>query len=110
MPSRSTRTARSIARTCPRASRPRTTGRSWGGDAQDKLAAVVASTLAEVRGGEEIGLDDGLLENAVTSLHLIDLGARLEDVVGVALAPGEIVEAGTARGVADLIRTKRGRV
>lgn len=54
-------------------------------------------------------MDDGLLESGVTSLHLIDLGARLKDVVGVALAPDEIVEAGTVRGVADLIRTKRGR-
>jgi acyl-CoA synthetase (AMP-forming)/AMP-acid ligase II/acyl carrier protein len=88
----------------------RATGRrSRGEETQDRLAAVVASTLRDVRDGEEIGPDDGLLESGVTSLHLIDLGARLEDVVGVALAPDEIVEAGTVRGVADLIRTKRGR-
>ncbi|NGO44268.1 non-ribosomal peptide synthetase [Streptomyces ureilyticus] len=87
----------------------RATGRSRGEETQDRLAAVVASTLRDVRDREEIGLDVGLLESGVTSLHLIDLGARLKDVVGVALAPDEIVEAGTVRGVADLIRTKRGR-
>lgn len=87
----------------------RAPARPRGGAKPDALAAVVASELADVRGGEEIGLDDGLLESGVTSLHLMALGARLEDVVGIALAPGEIVEAGTARAVAGLIRTKRGR-
>ncbi|MGY2062021.1 phosphopantetheine-binding protein, partial [Nocardia gipuzkoensis] len=48
-------------------------------------------------------------ESGVTSLHLIDLGARLEDVVGVTMAPDEIVGVGTVRGVADLIRDKRTR-
>jgi 3-hydroxy-4-methylanthranilate adenylyltransferase len=76
-------------------------------DAKDRLAGTVRSTLVDVTGNEGIGLDDGLIETGVTSLHLIDLGARLEDVVGVALAPDEIVGAGTVRGVADLIRTKR---
>ncbi|MFF3544729.1 amino acid adenylation domain-containing protein [Streptomyces platensis] len=87
----------------------RATGRSWDGTKQDALATVVAATLTDARGGEEIGADDGLLESGLTSLHLIALGARLEDVVGVALSPGEIAEAGTVRGVADLIRTKRGQ-
>jgi 3-hydroxy-4-methylanthranilate adenylyltransferase len=80
---------------------------SAGSETPDRLAAVVRSTLAEVRGGQEIDLDDGLIESGITSLHLIDLGARLEGVVGVVLAPDEIVGAGTVRGVADLIRTKR---
>ncbi|MFI5778977.1 amino acid adenylation domain-containing protein [Nocardia sp. NPDC051570] len=75
----------------------------------DRLAVLVGSTLAEVMGSEPIGLDAGLIESGVTSLHLIDLGARLEDVVGVALAPDEIVGAGTVRGVADLIRSTRTR-
>ncbi|NSC25608.1 non-ribosomal peptide synthetase [Streptomyces albus subsp. chlorinus] len=87
----------------------RGSGRSRGDTRRDRLTDVVTSTLADVRDGEEIGPDDGLLESGVTSLHLIDLGARLEDVVGVALAPDEIAAAGTARGVAGLIRTKRGR-
>ncbi|MFC4494595.1 amino acid adenylation domain-containing protein [Streptomyces ovatisporus] len=86
-----------------------TTRHSRGGTKQDTLATVVASTLADVRGGEEIGLDEGLLESGLTSLDLMALGARLEDVAGIPLAPGELVEAGTVRGVADLIRTKRGR-
>ncbi|WP_033289336.1 non-ribosomal peptide synthetase [Amycolatopsis jejuensis] len=76
----------------------------------DRLTAVVALTLSEARDGAEIGPDDDLLENGTTSLDLIDFGARLEDVVGVALAPGEIVEAGTVRAVVSLIRTKRNRV
>lgn len=80
-----------------------------GGGAEDRLAAVVRATLADVTGQGPLGPDDGLVENGVTSLHLIDLGARLEDVVGVALAPDEIFGAGTVRGVADLIRTKRSR-
>nr|AEA29643.1 putative nonribosomal peptide synthetase [Streptomyces albus subsp. albus] len=87
----------------------RSTGRSPGDTMRDRLADVVASTLTDVRDGEQIGPDDGLLESGVTSLHLVDLGARLEDVVGVALAPDEIAKAGTVRGVADLIRSKRGR-
>ncbi|WP_246003214.1 non-ribosomal peptide synthetase [Nocardia tenerifensis] len=76
---------------------------------KDRLAAVVSSSLAEITKTEELGLDAGLIESGVTSLQLIDLGARLEDVLGVALAPDEIVGAGTVRGVADLIRTKRAR-
>ncbi|RDI62774.1 non-ribosomal peptide synthetase [Nocardia pseudobrasiliensis] len=79
-----------------------------GGD-QDRLATLIRSTLVEVTGYQQIGLDVGLIESGVTSLHLIDLGARLEDVVGVAMAPDEIVGVGTVRGVADLIRDKRTR-
>ncbi|QFU90199.1 amino acid adenylation domain-containing protein [Amycolatopsis sp. YIM 10] len=73
----------------------------------DRLTAVVHSTLTDVAGNQEIGPDDRLLERGITSLHLIDLGARLEELTGVVLAPDEIVGAGTAHGVADLIRTKR---
>ncbi|NEA47255.1 amino acid adenylation domain-containing protein [Streptomyces sp. SID10815] len=79
------------------------------GGSADRLAETVRATLAEVTGQDPIGPDDGLIENGVTSLHLIDLGARLEDVAGVALAPDEIFDAGTPRGVADLIRTQRAR-
>ncbi|MEU7141353.1 non-ribosomal peptide synthetase [Nocardia sp. NPDC046473] len=75
----------------------------------DRLAAVVRSSLADITKTEELDLDAGLIESGVTSLQLIDLGARLEDVLGVALAPDDIVGAGTVRGVADLIRTKRAR-
>ncbi|MBN6039890.1 amino acid adenylation domain-containing protein [Amycolatopsis sp. 195334CR] len=82
------------------------TGASTG-PATDRLTAVVHSTLTDVAGNQEIGPDDRLLERGVTSLHLIDFGARLEELTGVVLAPDEIVGAGTAHGVADLIRTKR---
>ena len=73
----------------------------------DPLAALVLSTLLRVTGDASIGVDDEFLASGVTSLHLIDLDARLEDLVGVALAPDEIFDAGSVRGVAGLIRTKR---
>ncbi|MFC9434833.1 amino acid adenylation domain-containing protein [Nocardia sp. NPDC057030] len=76
---------------------------------EDRIAAVVRSSLADITKADELDLDAGLIESGVTSLQLIDLGARLEDVAGVGLAPDEIVGAGTVRGVADLIRTKRAR-
>ncbi|MFE9581349.1 amino acid adenylation domain-containing protein [Nocardia sp. NPDC006044] len=76
---------------------------------EDRIAAVVRSSLADITKAGELDLDAGLIESGVTSLQLIDLGARLEDVAGVELAPDEIVGAGTVRGVADLIRTKRAR-
>ncbi|GLW89542.1 non-ribosomal peptide synthetase [Actinokineospora globicatena] len=76
-------------------------------DSGGRLAETVRATLIEVTGDDRIGLDDGLIEAGVTSLHLIDLGARLEEVLGVVLGPDEIVDAGTARGVADLVRAKR---
>ncbi|MCM6778272.1 non-ribosomal peptide synthetase [Nocardia sp. CDC159] len=85
------------------------TGSSSRGGAPDRLAELIRSTLIDVTANRAIELDAGLIESGVTSLHLIDLGARLEDVVGVALAPDEIVGVGTVRGVADLIRTKRAR-
>jgi amino acid adenylation domain-containing protein len=76
---------------------------------RDQLAETVRATLADVLANQEVGVDDELLELGVTSLHLIDLGARLEDVAGVALAPDQLVDAGTARRVAGLIRDERGR-
>ncbi|WP_405162964.1 non-ribosomal peptide synthetase [Nocardia sp. NBC_01499] len=82
---------------------------STGRDTEDRLAAVVRSTLADITGSGEIAVDAGLIESGVTSLQLIDFGARLEDVLGVALAPDEIVGVSTINGVADLIRTKRAR-
>ncbi|WP_280429898.1 non-ribosomal peptide synthetase [Nocardia brasiliensis] len=85
------------------------TGVSAQGEAPDRIAAVVRSALADITKTAELELDAGLLHSGVTSLQLIDLGARLEDVLGVALAPDEMVGAGTVRGVADLIRTKRAR-
>ncbi|WP_018681050.1 non-ribosomal peptide synthetase [Actinokineospora enzanensis] len=86
-----------------------TTSRPNRTEDDDRLAETVRATLAELLGEPGIGADDGLIESGATSLHLIDLGARLEDVVGVALGPDEIVGAGTARGIADLIRAKRTR-
>ncbi|RLK58169.1 non-ribosomal peptide synthetase [Actinokineospora cianjurensis] len=85
------------------------TGEPAGESSGDRLAETVRSTLVEVTGDARIGLDDRLIEAGVTSLHLIDLGARLEEIVGVKLGPDEIVDAGTARGIADLIRTQRAR-
>ncbi|MFF3226898.1 amino acid adenylation domain-containing protein [Nocardia suismassiliense] len=76
---------------------------------EDQLADVVRTTLLNATGLADIDLDAGLIESGVTSLQLIDLGARLEEVSGVALAPDDIVGVGTVRGVADLIRTKRAR-
>lgn len=75
--------------------------------ANDQLAETIRSMLAELTANPEIDPDEELLDAGVTSLHLIDLGARLEDVVGVALAPDELVDAGTVRGVAGLVRSRR---
>ncbi|WP_338758971.1 non-ribosomal peptide synthetase [Nocardia vulneris] len=85
------------------------TGVPAPGEPRDRIAAVVRSALADITKTAELELDAGLLQSGVTSLQLIDLGARLEDVLGVALAPDEMVGAGTVRGIADLIRTKRAR-
>ncbi|MCE7000427.1 non-ribosomal peptide synthetase [Saccharothrix sp. S26] len=73
------------------------------------LVRIVRDLLAEVIGDPAVDADTGLIEAGATSLHLIDLGARLEEVTGVALAPDEIADAGSARGIADLVRTRRAR-
>lgn len=83
-------------------------GAHGGGEApSDALAETLRSILADVTADPEIAVDDALLDVGVTSLHLIDFGARLEDVAGVALGPDEIVGAGTVREVAALIRSRR---
>ena len=74
---------------------------------RDELAETVRSILADVAANPEIELDDALLDSGVTSLHLIDLGARIEAVTGVALGPDEIADAGTVRAVAALIQSRR---
>ncbi len=74
---------------------------------RDELAETVRSMLAEVAANPEIELDDALLDSGITSLHLIDLGARIEAVIGVALGPDEIANAGTVRAVAALIKSRR---
>ncbi len=74
---------------------------------RDELAETVRSMLAEVAANPEIELDDALLDSGITSLHLIDLGARIEAVTGVALGPDEIGKAGTVRAVAALIKSRR---
>lgn len=80
-----------------------------GTGVSDRLAETVRGTLAEVLDEDRVGLDDGLIEAGVTSLDLIDLGARLEDVTGTALGPDELAGAGTVRGIADEIRRRRAR-
>jgi amino acid adenylation domain-containing protein len=81
---------------------------SAGQAPRDQLAETIRSILADLAANPEIDMDDALLDAGVTSLHLIDLGARLEDAAGVALGPDEIVDAGSVRGLADLIRSRRG--
>ncbi|MFL1375956.1 MULTISPECIES: amino acid adenylation domain-containing protein [unclassified Nocardiopsis] len=73
----------------------------------DGLVEVVRSTLAAVMDRPRLGADEGLLEAGATSLHLIDLGSRLDDIVGVALSPGDLLDAGTAAGIAARIRAER---
>jgi amino acid adenylation domain-containing protein len=75
----------------------------------DRLAGIVRDTLGEVLQRDDLGVDDGLLESGATSLDLIDLGARLEDVTGVSLGPDDLAAAGTVRGVAEAIRGRRAR-
>ncbi|PWV57365.1 amino acid adenylation domain-containing protein [Nocardiopsis sp. L17-MgMaSL7] len=74
---------------------------------KDRLAETVRSTLAAVMDRQGLGADEALLEAGVTSLHLIDLGSRLDDVVGVSLSPSDILDAGTVTGVAALVRARR---
>ncbi|MFD3683239.1 amino acid adenylation domain-containing protein [Nocardiopsis sp. NPDC058631] len=74
----------------------------------DELAEAVRSTLAAVMDHPQLGTDEALIEAGVTSLHLIDLGSRLEDVVGIALSPSDLLDAGTVAGIAALIRSQRG--
>ena len=78
-----------------------------GNAPRDELAETVRSMLSEVAANPEIALDDALLDSGITSLHLIDLGARIEAVTGVALGPDEIAKAGTVRAVAALIKSRR---
>lgn len=73
-----------------------------GTEAATDPVGLVRRLLAEVT-GTPIDIDVDLLDAGVTSLHLIDLGARLEEMTGVALAPDELVAAGTARAIADRI-------
>ncbi|MBB6120582.1 non-ribosomal peptide synthetase [Nocardiopsis algeriensis] len=82
-------------------------GRSTEQVPRDELAETVRSTLAAVMDHPQLGIDDALLDAGVTSLHLIDLGSRLDDVVGVALSPGDLLDAGTVAGIADRIRAER---
>lgn len=79
-----------------------------GAGGRDELMETVRAALTAVLERAEIGIDDNLLDLGATSLHLIDLGARIEDVVGIALAPDELLDAQTTRGVANLIRARRG--
>lgn len=74
---------------------------------RDELAETIRTALIAVLERGDIGADDAFLDLGVTSLHLIDLGSRLEDVVGVALAPDELFDASTVRGVAHRIRAQR---
>ena len=73
----------------------------------ENLIEVVTRLVGEVTGIRTIGADDDLLDFGVTSLHLIDLGARLEESVRVQMAPDDLFTAGTSRGIADRIRHER---
>lgn len=84
-------------------------GASVDGPAADgeSLVEIVTLLVGEVTGIRTIGADDDLLDFGVTSLHLIDLGARLEESVRVQLSPDDLFTAGTPRGIANHIRHER---